>query len=183
MRKTGFIFLALAALLGLSACDTPLFTPDINKGYELNAHIRYSAENLEATAVLTRQNENVWSAKFTEPYALSGVELTGNTLKYGGIAIPLGQTLSGVGTVIFAAFEDAAAGTDVRVAKSGDAVAFSGAGYVLKIDRNSGLPVTLSIPKEHIEVTFTDGRTLPFQSPEISSDAYAAWESDITFLD
>jgi hypothetical protein len=161
----------------LAGCSMTAFTPELNKGYRMTADITYG--DISARANIARNYAGGWTATFTEPYSLAGVEwdFSGGTLTTAYDGVITSNTAEAVGTQMLNALENAMAGDESsrNIASSGKDIAVTGENYTLVVDRASGTPAALSMPGILLEVKFSNvktarlgsGDTVPSNTPDV----------------
>ena len=154
---------AAAALLLLSGCGRTRAdaTPPVTEGFACQTAIRY--RDMELQGQLTRTSDGKLTLAFSLPKTLNGVAVGWNgsdmTMELGGMSIavpaeqvPQGALVKRLLQVLSADHGDGAV-TEEGYAVSGEV---EGETYTLVCDPATGLPVTLTLPAEGLEVTFTE---------------------------
>jgi hypothetical protein len=171
------ILLTIIAALALTACGSALFPApediDLDKAYSFSASMQFraSGSTFSASADFERVGEAVWNVTFTEPFALSGVEMvydSGNlTSRFDGAEFAVPANGDAIVTQMIEAFEDAIGGEgrEVVVIDGGrrgrDQLRVSsktGArsrAYELIFDKKSQQPLTLVIADGALTVSFS----------------------------
>ncbi len=159
---------ALLAVVCLSGCANS--HPDnvaqpVMEGFSCQAAIHY--RELEVITQLTRQTDGKVVMTFSLPKSLSGITLGWDgvdmTMELGGMSmalpvdkVPESALIRCVLDVLAAEHPDGSE-TEEGYTITGEV---DGKAYVLVCDSATGLPLSLSMPEEELEATFTAGKRL-----------------------
>ncbi len=155
---------AAVLLLLLAGCGRSRHgdsAPPVTEGFTCQATIQYRDMGLQGR--LARDTDGKLTLAFSLPKTLEGVTIGWNgsdmTMELGGMSIavpteqvPQGALIQRLLQVLSADHRDGTV-TDEGYVIAGD---IEGAAYTLVCDPATGLPVTLSLPTEELEVAFTE---------------------------
>lgn len=156
------VFALLIALILLCGCGakSPAGDP-VTEGFSCRAAIRYGEMDIDAR--LTCTPEGSMTVAFALPKSLSGVVLGWNgtdmTLELGGMSLALPaekvpeSALVRCLAQVLGATHPTGTRTEEGYVISGET---EGKAYALVCDPATGLPVSLSVPEEGLEATFTE---------------------------
>ena len=165
-RIYGRLAAVLAALLCLCGCGTKSTIQPITDGFTAQATIRY--KEMDVAGQFSCSADGRVNMVFSLPKSLDGVTLGWNgsemQMRLGGMTITVAEDSMPDGglirclTRVLAAVEPAGGKKEgERYVIDGNA---DGTPYTLVCDAESGLPLSLSVPDEQLEVTFSDVTTL-----------------------
>lgn len=157
---------------------------DLNRAYSFTAQIDY--EGFSATAEIQRVGERSWTAMLTEPAALQGLSVVyeggGATMSYAGFTIEPDKSVTNMVTAITDVLENAIAKENLEVISAKEHIQLSGTStlgaYVLKLDKATGLPLTLSVSELRLEVVFSNVVVAEFAEEEAAFEETEPLETE-----
>ncbi|WRS27622.1 hypothetical protein U6B65_00425 [Oscillospiraceae bacterium MB08-C2-2] len=165
------LLLALLVLLTGTGCakkqDTQKPSPDVsaalNAPFSTSANISY--KELAATAVLSRETPQACTVTFSSPASLKDMSFMFTqdlvTIRYKGLSFdvdPADIPTSNAARIAVAAINKVTSDQGLTVDYTDTALAFSGVmesgAFTLKLDRENGSLLKLSVPSEELEIEF-----------------------------
>ena len=165
-RIYGRLAAVLAALLCLCGCGTKSTIQPITDGFTAQATIRY--KEMDVAGQFSCSADGRVNMVFSLPKSLDGVTLGWNgsemQMRLGGMTITVAEDSMPDGGLIRCLTRVLAAVEPTGGKKEGERYVIDGNAdgtpYTLVCDAESGLPLSLSVPDEQLEVTFSDVMTL-----------------------
>ena len=161
-RVYGRLAAVLAALLCLCGCGTKSTIQPITDGFTAQATIRY--KEMDVAGQFSCSADGRVNMVFSLPKSLDGVTLGWNgsemQMRLGGMTITVAEDSMPDGGLIRCLTRVLAAVEPEGGKKEGERYVIDGNAdgtlYTLVCDAESGLPLSLSVPDERLEVTFSD---------------------------
>ena len=161
MKRLLGMLAAVAMLVGLCGCKTEPAIDPITDGFAAQADIRY--KEMDVKGQFSCSSDGRVNMEFSQPKSLDGVTLgfdgTSMQMKLGDMTISVAEDSMPDGGLIRRLSQVlAAVQPQEGQKKDGDYVitgTAEGVSYTLVCDAATGLPKSLSVPDEQLEVTFS----------------------------
>lgn len=175
--KTIRVFIIFLTFALFSGCGLVLpENLETDKAYTMNASMKYGADD-EVTLSLSRTAAGAWSGAVNEPFALQGMTVSYSagtvTLSRGGISVqPSDKGSSGAAILLDALESGLTADTEASVRIIGSGIELSGTNrngsFVIMLDRETTLPVSVTVAEHRLTAAFTDVIAKEFEAPIIN---------------